>query len=127
MRVGNLIVWKKAYEFTLKIYKITVLFPVEEKYALTSQLRRAALSVPANIAEGKGRGTQREFVRFLHIARGSLEECSVYIMLAKDLTYIDEKCYVELNKYIVEIGKMLNGLIQSQSDSLLREEELRYE
>lgn len=63
----------------------------------------------------------------MHIARGSLEECSVYIMLARDLIYIDEKCYVELNKYIVEIGKILNGLIQSQSDSLLREEDVEYE
>lgn len=126
--MNNLLVWQKAYDFALLVYKITTSFPDAEKYAITSQLRRAALSIAANIAEGKGRSTEKDFLRFLYIARGSLEECKVYIMFAKDLNYVNEQCYEDLEAYASEIGRMLNGLIIAKLSNLgLKEDEVEYE
>ena len=83
----DLIVWQKAHEFVLGVYALTQLFPKNEIYGLTSQFRRAAVSVPANIAEGFRKGSRAEKARFLNIAEGSLEECRYYLMLARDLNY----------------------------------------
>ncbi|MEK7832058.1 MAG: four helix bundle protein [Acidobacteriota bacterium] len=105
-------VWKKAHQWVLAIYKVTEIFPKHELYGLTSQLRRAAVSVPANIAEGfKRRGTGDK-IRFYNIAQASLEECRYFLILSKDLGYAETD---ELADKLDEIGRMLdsyiNGLI----------------
>ena len=102
-------VWEKAHQFTLRLYKATSFFPKEEIYGLTSQIRRAAASIPANIAEGCGRDTQAELARFVHIAGGSASELEYHLILAHDLGYIDDKAYPELDSAINEIKRMLNG------------------
>jgi len=108
---SGLEVWKEAFEFTIEIYRITGKFPKEEKYALTSQLKRASSSVPANIAEGRGRGGNKEFCRFLYIARGSLEECKSHLLLAKELDYITESDIMSIEDKAERLGAMLNNLI----------------
>lgn len=102
-------VWAKAHQFTVRMYQLTASFPREETYGLTSQIRRAAASVPANIAEGCGRHTQPELARFFHIAGGSASELEYHLLLAHDLGYIDSTIYPELDLAINEIKKMLNG------------------
>ena len=85
----DLIVWQRAYDFVLSAYRLTRAFPKDELYGLTSQLRRAAVSIPANIAEGFKKRGKRDKVRYLNISQGSLEECRCYLLLAKDLEYCD--------------------------------------
>jgi four helix bundle protein len=85
----ELIVWQKAHQFVLAVYKMTKLFPKEEVYGLTSQFRRAAISIAANIAEGYFKRGKLDKVRFLNIAEGSLEECKYYLVLCKDLNYVN--------------------------------------
>jgi four helix bundle protein len=109
----DLKVWKESHIFVLKIYKIVDRFDKSEKYRLTDQLLRAATSIPTNISEGMGRHSTKDFIRFLTISRGSTEECKYLILLAKDLKYIDLNCYNELTETLDNIGKMLNGLINS--------------
>jgi len=92
----NLKVWKKSHELTLKIYKISKIFPHEEIFGLTSQIRRACSSIPSNIAEGCGRNSDADFARFLQIAFGSANELEYQIMLAYDLNYINSKVYDEI-------------------------------
>src|SRR6185295_17369368 len=104
-------VWEKAHLFTLKVYEVTKAFPKEEIYSLTNQLRRAALSVPANIAERCGKNSQQEFAHFLNIALGSTNEAEYYLILAKDLKYLTEANFTELTKNINEIKAMLILLI----------------
>ena len=107
----DLKVWQKSHEFTLKVYTITKSFPKEEKYSLTNQLKRAASSIPANIAEGCGKNSQLDFANFLNIALGSANESEYYILLAKDLQYIRQDSFEDLNKIINEIKAMLISLI----------------
>ena len=83
----DLVVWRKAHEFVLAVYRFTESFPDREKYGLSHQMRRAAVSIPANIAEGFGKRSSAEKARFLNIAEGSLEECRYYLILAQDLDY----------------------------------------
>jgi four helix bundle protein len=83
----DLVVWQKSHEFVLAVYRLTESFPDREKFGLSHQLRRAAVSVPANIAEGFGKRSQAEKARFLNIAEGSLEECRYYLILTQDLGY----------------------------------------
>ncbi len=109
---SKLIVWQKSHELTLKIYDLTKHFPREEQFGLTSQLRRAATSIPSNIVEGKARGSNKEYKRFLLMARGSLEEVKYQILLAKDLDYIDDKKYKEMINIMDEVGRLLSGLIK---------------
>jgi len=102
----NLVVWQKSHEFVLKVYKLTSFFPKEELFGLTSQFRRAAVSIPANIAEGYRRRTKLEKARFFNISQGSIEECKYYLILSKDLGYFkmtDEMILLE------EISKMLHS------------------
>ncbi|HWY38866.1 MAG TPA: four helix bundle protein [Bacteroidia bacterium] len=108
----NLIVWQKAHELSLSIYKMTEKFPYEEKYGLTSQLRRSSVSVPANISEGCGHQSKKEFVRFLQIASGSASEMEYLIILCKDLCYLSHEEYEKLFQIIVEVKKMLRSLIE---------------
>ena len=103
-------VWQKAHEFVLHVYKMTEQFPDTEKFGLTSQLRRAAISIPANIAEGFKKQGQLDKVRFYNISLGSLEECKYYLILAQDLDYSNT---TELTLLLDEVGRLLSGLIRS--------------
>ena len=107
----TLTVWRKAHLLTLRVYQITSSFPPEEKYGLTSQLRRSSASVPTNIAEGCGKESERDFARFLSISSGSASEAEYQFMLAKDLGYIQENVYIELDRDVNEIKKMLRSFI----------------
>ena len=113
-------VWQKAHALVLKIYGITKEFPKDERFRLVDQLCRSAASIPANIAEGKGRNTLKEYILFLYNARGSLEETKYHLSLAKDLQYVSSGDYQELKSECDQIGKMLNGLIGSLSQSYRR-------
>jgi len=110
---GKLIVWQKAHKLVLKIYEIARNFPKDEMFGLTSQIRRAAVSIPSNIVEGKAKGSQNDYKRFLLMARGSLEEVKYHLLLAKDLKYIDENTYNEVLTSAKDVGRLLNGLIVS--------------
>ena len=103
-------VWKKSHSLTLEIYRITSRFPRSELYGLTSQIRRSASSVPANIAEGCGRYGNAELTRFLRIAMGSASELEYHILLAHDLNYIATEDYDEISKRLIEVKRMLTGL-----------------
>ena len=107
----DLKVWEKAHQFTLMVYEVSKLFPKEELYGLTNQLRRAASSTPANIAEGCGKNTKADFANFLNIALGSANESEYFILLAKDLTYINTEKFEMLSKLVNEIKAMLIALI----------------
>jgi four helix bundle protein len=106
----DLLVWEKAHRLTLDVYKITVVFPKEERYGLTSQIRRAAASIPANLAEGCGRRSDGEMARYVQIAMGSGAELSYHFLLAKDLGLIDGGEYETLNAGIGDIMRMLSAL-----------------
>ncbi|WP_096203102.1 four helix bundle protein [Bacillus sp. FJAT-45350] len=108
---SKLIVYQKAHTLVLEVYAITKLFPKEEQYGLTSQIRRAAVSIPSNIVEGKARGSAKEYRRFLLMARGSLEEVKYQLLLARDLEYIDTKTYTEVLNLAQEVGRILNGVL----------------
>ena len=108
----SLKVWEKAHLLTLKIYKVTEKFPREELYGLTSQIRRACVSIPTNIAEGCVRSSDADFSRFLYIALGSTSELEYLMMLAMDLNFIKSELHIELNNEINEIKKMLIAMIQ---------------
>ncbi len=105
-------VWEKAHGLTLEVYKVTARFPKEELYALTSQLKRAASSVAANIAEGCGRGSDADFGRFLTIAMGSASELEYQLLLARDLKFLTEADYQRLDSAATEVKRMLASLIQ---------------
>jgi four helix bundle protein len=107
----SLKVWEKSHSLVLEVYRSTTNFPKEEMFGLTSQVRRAASSIPANIAEGCGRGGEADFARFLQIAMGSASELEYHILLAHDLGYLDHPTYQALNEHIVEVKKMLASLI----------------
>jgi four helix bundle protein len=104
-------VWQKAHQLTLAVYQASALYPRTEIYGLTSQTRRAASSVPANIAEGCGRGSDKELARFLYIAMGSASELEYHLLLARDLEYLTTKSYVPLAEAVVEVKRMLTGFI----------------
>ena len=106
----SLEVWRKSHRLTLELYRVTSRFPNSELYGLTSQIRRAAASVPANIAEGCGRYGNAELTRFLRIAIGSSSELEYHILLAHDLNYIDKQEHDELSKRVIEVRRMLIGL-----------------
>jgi four helix bundle protein len=109
----DLIVWQKAHAAALVVYRITAAFPPEERYRITNQLCRAAVSVPTNIAEGKGRGSAAEFRQFLVIARGSIEETRYLLLLSKDLGLLSPSAYTELESTYTEVSKMTNALLKS--------------
>ncbi len=109
----DLIVWRKGMQLVTEIYRATRLFPRDETYGLTSQLRRAAVSVPSNIAEGQAHFSQKEFHRFLSHARGSLVEIETQIMIAGNLGYLSIHQSRALLDKTAEVGRMLNGLIAS--------------
>jgi four helix bundle protein len=103
-------VWQKAHILVLQVYKITQNFPARELYCLTSQMRRAAISIAANIVEGKKRNTANDFAHFINMADTSLEELKYYFILSKDLEYISTEKMNVLMSMAEEVGLMLNGL-----------------
>jgi four helix bundle protein len=111
----DLIVWQKAHEFVLSIYLLSEGFPKSEIYGLTSQIRRASISIPANIAEGFKKKTKPDKARFMNIAQGSLEECRYYLIPAKDLEYGDS---LELMPQLEEVSKLLQAYSSSILDSI---------
>jgi four helix bundle protein len=106
-------VWQKSKKLTIDVYKATEAFPHAEQFGLTSQIRRAAVSVTANIAEGWGRGSTREYVRCLLIARGSLMELDTHLIIADELTYLQSRHASAFQAQIESVGQMLNRLIQA--------------
>jgi four helix bundle protein len=106
-------VYQKAMDFTEEVYKITKRFPPNELYGLTSQIRRAAISIPSNIAEGSGRYYKKDFAQFLRIARSSLYECVPLLNIALKENYIEKLIFEELMSNCTQLAKMLNGLIRS--------------
>ena len=109
----DLEVWKQSHRFVVDIYRITQNFPTNERYGLISQLRRAAYSIPANIAEGNGKQHKKEYIHFLYIAKSSLNEARYFLLLSKDLKYMKEDKYDELINLLRFIEIMLMGLIKS--------------
>ncbi len=109
----DLIVWQKSIELVNEVYAVTRRFPKEEMFGLTNQIRRAAVSIPANIAEGWGRSSTKNYVQFIKISLGSLFELETLIIIAKDQSYIEEHVKNKTSEEIAEIGKMLNKLMQN--------------
>src|SRR5579864_9081565 len=114
----DLIAWQKAMDLVTAVYQITEKFPKREVYSLTDQIRRAAVSVPSNIAEGQAHFHQKEFLHFLRHSRGSLAELETQILLAQRLRYVSETDAEPILQHIAEVGKILNGLIKSISEQL---------
>ena len=106
-------VWHKAYDLSLAVYEVSRSFPREEMYGLTSQLRRASVSVGANIAEGCGRRSDGELVRFLQIARGSASEIEHHLLLARDLKFLEAATHQDIEKRLQEVQRMLTSLVSS--------------
>lgn len=109
----TLTTWQKAYELALEIYKITKDYPEHELFGLISQMRRASISVVANIAEGYERQYRKEYIQFLMIAKGSLGEVETYLLFSKDLEYISKEKYKAIEDKRQEVAKLLKGLIRS--------------
>jgi four helix bundle protein len=109
----DLIVYQKAYQLSLHIYRLTESYPKAELYGLVSQMRRSAVSIPANIAEGYRRGHRKEYVQFLRIAQGSCGELETFVSMSKDLGFINEKEFEILEKDEEEISRLLQALISS--------------
>ncbi len=114
----ELIAWQKAMDLVVRIYQITESFPKTETFGLTNQMRRAAVSIPSNIAEGQGRSTTKDFMLFLHIARGSLQELETQVTIAQRLGFITEAVHMELTTNIYEIARILSGLLKSLASLL---------
>jgi four helix bundle protein len=112
----DLIAWQKAMDLVVMVYRETTVFPKEERYGLTNQLRRAAVSIPSNIAEGQGRQTTRDFQRFLTMAYGSLREVETQVSIAERLEYIERAKSAGIHAQCAEVGRLVNGL----SNSLVR-------
>ena len=112
----DLIAWKKGMELVKAIYDATDGFPSHEQFGLTSQLRRAAVSVPSNIAEGKAHYSNREFVRFLRHSRGSLAEIETQVLIAHQRRYLSDPTMAKLSQQLDELGRILSGLINSLKD-----------
>ena len=115
-------VWEKAHNFVIDVYRHSKTFPPEERYGLTSHIRKSATSIPSNIAEGCGRDSEKELSRFLSYAAGSASESEYQILLAHELGYLNEKEYDHLSLLVTEVKRMLYSLIQSLSSPRVEEE-----
>ncbi|WP_270089172.1 four helix bundle protein [Sphingobacterium sp. SYP-B4668] len=107
----DLDVWKKSIDLVTTIYELSKVFPKDEVYGLTNQIRRAAVSIPSNISEGAARQSKKEFIQFLYIALGSAMEVETQLIISKNLQYISEKKQIEILDELSCISKMINGLI----------------
>jgi four helix bundle protein len=108
----DLIAWQKAMQLTKKVYQITAAFPIGERYGLAQQMRRAAVSVPSNIAEGRGRRTRDDYRHFLVTARGSLFELETQLLLSGDLGFAPLKTISQTTDELAEVARLLNGLLR---------------
>jgi four helix bundle protein len=114
-------VWQRSHELALTAYRLSVSLPRDEIYGLTSQIRRAASSIPANIAEGCGRNSDIELGRFLQISMGSASELEYHLLLAKDLGYLNDNDYSVLRQGVIEVKKMLSSfLVRIRTDTFTR-------
>ena len=113
---SQLDVWKKSKDLVIDVYGQTTCFPSSEQYGLCSQLRRAVVSITANIAEGSGRGSDQDFARFLEMALGSAAETRSHLLLAEELGYLKPEIRENLSGKVIEVGRMLNGLIETLRD-----------
>ena len=113
----DLLVWQKSIKLVTGCYRLTSEFPSEERFGLTSQIRRSAVSIPSNIAEGHARGTPKSFIQFLWIANGSLAELETQVVIAEQLEFVKRSHTAELFELTNEIGRMLTGLRRSLADS----------
>jgi four helix bundle protein len=113
----SLEVWQKAHRMTLAAYRVTKTFPSDERFGLTSQIRRAAASIGANIAEGCGRRGDAEFHRFLQMAMGSASELEYHLLLSRDLEYLDSANHKELTAEVTRVKRMLSSLIRTVDES----------
>ena len=104
-------------DLALEVYRSTASFPKPETYGLTAQMRRAAVSIPSNIAEGRGRSSRKELVQFLHHARGSLLELETQVMIAERLGYLEEVKQTDLRSMTGEVGRLLNGLVNALNEA----------
>ena len=111
----QLTVWKRAHTLALSVFRLTGTFPPSERYGLAAQLRRAATSIVSNIAEGSGRHSSRDEIRFFRIARASVSELECQLLLSRDVGFLKRELWLPLDHDCHEIGKMLNGLIRSCS------------
>ncbi len=111
-------VWEKAHRLTLELYKLSRGFPKEEMYGLTSQMRRAAVSIGANLAEGCGRRTSAELARFVRIAMGSASELDYHLLLCRDFEFVTNEQYERTSKELIRVRKMLSGLLASVETQL---------
>jgi four helix bundle protein len=109
----DLIAWQRAMDFVTRVYEATAGFPPDERFALTSQLRRSATSVPSNIAEGEGRFTKADFKRFLAIAHGSLREAETQLLIAVRLCYLSQQSADAALELAAEVGRLIRGLAKS--------------
>ena len=121
----DLDVWKAAHELVLAVYRLTRKFPKDELFGVTSQVRRSATSIPANIAEGFGRHGTKEFLRFIRIANGSLQETKYFLLLAKDLGYMTPEEHASATEFSDRTGALLGGLQRSLTKQLERTEVTR--
>jgi four helix bundle protein len=119
-------VWKRAIDLCVDLYRLTDQFPDSEKYGLVSQMRRAAVSVGSNIAEGAGRGSTKLYIHFLYIAQGSLSELDTQLVISNRLNFINEQKYTVIAGQAVIIGKMLTNLIKSLREKGVYEETIPY-
>jgi len=117
-RFSDLTVWQRAHELTLETYRLTEKFPRSEQFGIVSQLRRAAASVAANIAEGFGRRTTKELLRCLQISRGELEETQYFFILSRDLGHISASEFENMNARCDSVGQLINALGRSLKDRL---------
>jgi four helix bundle protein len=106
----DLIVWQKAMDLTVLVYRLSALFPTDERFRLVSQVTRAASSVPANIAEGHARGSRKDYAQFLAVAKGSLMECETFLTLAGRLGYLSDSQATPARQLITEISKMITSM-----------------
>ncbi len=109
----NLKAWSKSVDFVVEVYRATDRFPKEERYGITSQIRRAAVSIPANIAEGAGRYSQKEFAHFVSNAQGSASELETELIIAHRLGYLNDALFAQLLTYLERIGRLITGLSKS--------------
>ena len=122
----DLRVWQQSIEMVTSIYLMTQSFPKEETFGLVSQLRRASVSVPSNIAEGYARGTDKEKLHFLRMSSGSMSEVETQLLLSLNLGYIDQEKYNELSEIVTSVWKQLNSLISSIKKRLTPQEQLPF-
>lgn len=116
----DLIAWQRAIELGLGVYELSRAFPDDERFGLTAQARRSAVSIAANIAEGYGRGSRQDYLRFLRMARGSLRELDTHLVFAERLAYIDTRSAAPIRATLEECSRLLAGLIKSLENSQTR-------